>query len=58
MKEIRTKKIQGKILSNEEKEQMMLDAIKLSEWEWMKKYPIGDHGDYLNRAKNKYNIEI
>jgi len=51
-------KIKFKILSNEEKEQMMLDAIKLSEWTWMKKYPIGDHGDYLNRAKNKYNIEI
>jgi len=35
----------------------MSDAIRMSETEWMKKYKIGDHGDYLNRAKSKWNLD-
>jgi len=44
------------VLSKEEKEKMMSDALKLSEDQWMKKYPVGDHGDYLRRAIIKWNI--
>lgn len=41
-------------LSKEEKDQMMIDALRMSETEWMKKYPVGDHGDYLGMAKEKW----
>lgn len=40
-----------------EKEKMMSDALKLREEEWMKKYKVGDHGDYLRMAKAKWNID-
>jgi len=43
-------------LSKEDKEQMMIDAIRMGESEWMKKYKVGDHGDYLNMAKNKWRM--
>jgi len=44
-------------LTDEEKEKMMSDALKMSEDQWMKKYPVGDHGDYLRRARTKWNID-
>lgn len=44
-------------LSKEEKEKMMSDAIRMSEKEWMTKYKVGDHGDYLNMARSRYKIE-
>lgn len=44
-------------LSSEEKEQMMKDAIKMSEDQWMKKYQVGDHGDYLRMAKSKWLLD-
>ena len=45
------------VLSKEEKEKMMSDAIKMSEPQWMKKYKVGDHGDYLRMARSKWNID-
>lgn len=50
-------KIEFTTLSSEEKEKMMSDALKLSEDQWMKKYPVGDHGDYLRMARTKWNID-
>lgn len=44
-------------LSTEEKEQMMKDALSMSETQWMKKYPVGDHADYLRMAKGKWGLD-
>lgn len=49
--------IQFSVLSKEEKEKMMSDALKMSEEQWMKKYSVGDHGDYLRMARTKWNID-
>ena len=43
-------------LSKKDKEQMMIDAVRMGESEWMKKYKVGDHGDYLTMAKNKWKM--
>jgi len=50
-------KIDFSVLTDDEKEKMMMDALRMSEMEWMKKYKVGDHGDYLNRAKRKWNLD-
>lgn len=39
-----------RILTPEEKKQMMFDALTMSEAGWMKKYPVGDYGDYKEMA--------
>jgi hypothetical protein len=57
IKSNKNNKLEFSVLSDEEKDKMMSDAIRMSETEWMKKYKIGDHGDYLNRAKSKWNLD-
>ena len=47
--------INYEVLSEEMKWKMTLDSNRLSESEWMKKYKVGDHGDYLNRFNNLLN---
>jgi len=55
--DFQTQKTKFSVLSKDDKEEMMSDAIKMSEDAWMKKYKVGDHGDYLNRAKKKWGID-
>jgi hypothetical protein len=52
----KSNRIDFSVLTDDEKEKMMMDALKMSEMEWMKKYKVGDHGDYLNRAKSKWGL--
>lgn len=50
-----------RVLTPEEKKQMMFDAITMSEAGWMKKYPVGDYGDYRemgNRLLGNKGIEF
>ena len=51
------KKITFTTLSKEDKEKMMKDAITMSEESWMKKYSVGDHGDYLRMAKSNWGLD-
>jgi len=55
--DFQNQKPQFSVLSKEEKEKMMSDALKLSEEQWMKKYKVGDHGDYLRMARSKWNVD-
>jgi hypothetical protein len=55
--DFQNQKPQFSVLSKEEKEKMMSDALKMSEDQWMKKYKVGDHGDYLRMARSKWNVD-
>jgi hypothetical protein len=54
---VKNSKIEFSSLTEDEREKMMSDALRMSEMEWMKKYKVGDHSDYLNRAKRKWNLD-
>lgn len=46
------KKLPITVLTKEERAQMVMDANRLIESEWMKKYPVGDYGDYKRRFES------
>lgn len=44
----------GKVLTKQQREEMMNDAHKMNATTWYKKYPIGDYDDYKNMYKRQY----
>lgn len=40
------------VLTKEQRHQMMMDAGRMNEYEWMKKYPVGDYSSYLIAFEN------
>jgi len=47
-----------RVLTSQEREEMVRDANRLSANEWFKKYPIGDYGDYKNIFNKRLGEEI